>query len=30
MGVDIEAVWEVTQRGIPGLRSAVERLLTEV
>lgn len=29
MGVDIEAVWEVTQRGIPELRSAVERLLTE-
>lgn len=29
MGVDLEAVWEVTQRDIPALRLAVERLLAQ-
>ncbi len=29
MGVDLEAVWQVTQRDLPALRQAVEALLGE-
>jgi uncharacterized protein with HEPN domain len=29
MGVDLEAVWEVTQRDLPPLRRAIEDLLGE-
>jgi uncharacterized protein with HEPN domain len=29
MGVDVEAVWEVTQDNLPQLRQAVEELLSE-
>jgi uncharacterized protein with HEPN domain len=30
MGVDLEAVWEVTQRDLPGLRQKVEVILEEL
>jgi uncharacterized protein with HEPN domain len=29
MGVDLNAVWEVTQKDIPGLKSKVEMLFKE-
>ena len=29
MGVDLAAVWEVTQRGLPGLKGRVENILRE-
>ena len=30
MGVDLEAVWEITQRDLPALKVDIERILSEL